>query len=170
MESPSVLTKKKLWREDEELINKWYDNICHIIGKTEGGQMTELHFFFRHSSVNFAATTFPDNAAAAAKSLQSCPTLCDPIDGSPPGSPVPGTLQMETDQNSTGDKRAYSSDFSVFYPRIFITATPPRTQSFAVHGMVVKKFFNFFCFFRFSASRLTVLWLKTSMCLNKCCL
>ena len=32
-------------------------------------------------------------AAAAAKSLQSCPTLCDPIDGSPPGSPVPGTLQ-----------------------------------------------------------------------------
>ena len=33
------------------------------------------------------------NAATAAKSLQSCPTLCDPIDGSPPGSPVPGILQ-----------------------------------------------------------------------------
>ena len=32
-------------------------------------------------------------AGAAAKSLQSCPTLCDPIDGSPPGSPVPGILQ-----------------------------------------------------------------------------
>ena len=32
-------------------------------------------------------------AAAAAKSLQSRPTLCDPIDGSPPGSPVPGILQ-----------------------------------------------------------------------------
>ena len=32
-------------------------------------------------------------SAAAAKSLQSCPTLCDPIDGSPPGSPVPGILQ-----------------------------------------------------------------------------
>ena len=31
-------------------------------------------------------------AAAAAKSLQSCPTLCDPIDSSPPGSPVPGIL------------------------------------------------------------------------------
>ena len=31
--------------------------------------------------------------AAAAKLLQSCPTLCDPIDGSPPGSPVPGILQ-----------------------------------------------------------------------------
>ena len=35
-------------------------------------------------------------AAAAAKSLQSCPTLCDPIDGSPPGSPVPGILQAGT--------------------------------------------------------------------------
>ena len=35
-------------------------------------------------------------AAAVAKSLQSCPTLCDPIDGSPPGSPVPGTLQART--------------------------------------------------------------------------
>ena len=34
--------------------------------------------------------------AAAAKSLQSCPALCDPIDGSPPGSPVPGILQART--------------------------------------------------------------------------
>ena len=34
-----------------------------------------------------------NTAAAAAKSLQSCPTLCDPIDGSPSGSPVPGILQ-----------------------------------------------------------------------------
>ena len=35
-------------------------------------------------------------AAAAAKSHQSCPTLCDPIDGSPPGSPIPGILQART--------------------------------------------------------------------------
>ena len=35
-------------------------------------------------------------AAAAAMSLQSCPTLCDPIDGSPPGSPVPEILQART--------------------------------------------------------------------------
>ena len=34
--------------------------------------------------------------AAAAKSRQSCPTLCDPMDGSPPGSPVPGILQART--------------------------------------------------------------------------
>ena len=37
-----------------------------------------------------------DEAYAAAKSLQSCPTLCDPIDGSPPGSPIPGILQART--------------------------------------------------------------------------
>ena len=38
---------------------------------------------------------FP-TVAAAAKSLQSCPTLCDPIDGSPPGSALPGILQART--------------------------------------------------------------------------
>ena len=38
---------------------------------------------------------FPSSPAAA-KSLQLCPTLCDPIDGSPPGSPVPGILQART--------------------------------------------------------------------------
>ena len=36
------------------------------------------------------------HGTAAAKSLQSCPTLCDPIDSSPPGSPVPGILQART--------------------------------------------------------------------------
>ena len=41
-----------------------------------------------HPEISTAAA-----AAAAAKSLQSCPTLCDPIDGSSPGSPVPGILQ-----------------------------------------------------------------------------
>ena len=39
---------------------------------------------------------FTAAAAAAAKSLQSCLTLCNPIDGSPPGSPVPGILQART--------------------------------------------------------------------------
>ena len=36
----------------------------------------------------------PAAAAAADKSLQLCPTLCDPIDGSPPGSPVPGSMGL----------------------------------------------------------------------------
>ena len=41
-------------------------------------------------------TSCEQPAAAAAKSPQSCPTLCDPIDGSPPGFPVPGILQART--------------------------------------------------------------------------
>ena len=47
----------------------------------------------------FSCSVVPDSfiaAATAAKSLQPCPTLCDPIDGSPPGSPVPGILQART--------------------------------------------------------------------------
>ena len=47
----------------------------------------------------FSSKTFSSpqkTAAAAAKSLQSCPTLCDPVDGSPQGSPVPGILQART--------------------------------------------------------------------------
>ena len=44
----------------------------------------------------FKDYSFTTAAAAAARSLQSCPTLCDPIDGSPPGSPVPGILQART--------------------------------------------------------------------------
>ena len=39
---------------------------------------------------------YSDAAAAAAKSLQSCPTLCNPIDGGPPGAPIPGILQART--------------------------------------------------------------------------
>ena len=42
------------------------------------------------------ASNIPAAAAAAAKSLQSCPTLCNPIDSSPTGSPVPGILQART--------------------------------------------------------------------------
>ena len=49
-----------------------------------------LHFFKSQWPLKLAA------AAAAAKSLWSCPTLCDPIDSSPPGSPVPGILQART--------------------------------------------------------------------------
>ena len=47
-------------------------------------------------SDNTLFTYFFNSASTAAKSLQSCLTLCDPIDGSPPGSPVPGILQTKT--------------------------------------------------------------------------
>ena len=52
-------------------------------------------FRFRTEVVNLGTDTAAA-AAAAAKSLQSCPTLCDPIDGSPPGSTIPGILQART--------------------------------------------------------------------------
>ena len=52
-------------------------------------RLADIFFLVGHLSFNLAA-------AAAAKSLQSCPTLCDPMDGSPPGSPVPGILQART--------------------------------------------------------------------------
>ena len=53
------------------------------------GEMVKRYRFNRDETKTAAA-------AAAAKSLQSCPTLCDPTDGSPPGSTVPGILQART--------------------------------------------------------------------------
>jgi len=53
-------------------------------------------FFMFELSHQYMTTGKTAAAAASAKSLQSCPTLCDPIDGSPPGSPVPGILQART--------------------------------------------------------------------------
>ena len=50
----------------------------------------------KHPLLNMIRKEFGSAAAAAAKSLQSCPTLYDPIDGSLPGSPVPGILQART--------------------------------------------------------------------------
>ena len=52
---------------------------------------TQPHLRYRTNFQSIAV--YHVAAAAAAKSLQSCPTLCDPIDGSPPGSAVPGILQ-----------------------------------------------------------------------------
>ena len=55
----------------------------------------EPHYFQKFSA--FGRISNRNRAAAdAAKSLQSRPTLCDPIDGSPPGNPVPGILQART--------------------------------------------------------------------------
>ena len=54
-------------------------------------QKDRLYFLPSSSNVWVSTAT-----ATAAKSLQSCPTLCDPRDGSPPGSPIPGILQART--------------------------------------------------------------------------
>ena len=60
-------------------------NFSHWLSWLKGKQFLDLQLGFYYYN--------PTAAAAAAKLLQSCPTLCDPIDGSPPGSPVPGILQ-----------------------------------------------------------------------------
>ena len=56
-------------------------------------QMTQFHSFLCLSSISLYTCAA---AAAAANSLQSCPTLCNPRDGSPSGFPVPGILQART--------------------------------------------------------------------------
>ena len=65
---------------------------------------SSVHGIVQASVLEWGAIAFSEGtpaaaaaaAAAAAKSLQSCLTLCDPIDGSPPGSPNPGILQART--------------------------------------------------------------------------
>ena len=57
---------------------------------------TSLHLHCRQLIRSGAAAAAVAAAAAAAKSRQSCPTLCSPIDGSPPGSSIPGILQART--------------------------------------------------------------------------
>ena len=56
------------------------------------GEEGILNLYTLNSGTSYTSVA----AAAAAKSLQSCPTLCDPIDGSPPGSSVHGILQART--------------------------------------------------------------------------
>ena len=60
-------------------------------------QGSNLHLLcLLHWQAGSLPLVIPAATAAAAKSLQSCPTLCDPIDSSPPGSSVPGILQVRT--------------------------------------------------------------------------
>ena len=71
-------------------------------------------------------------AAAAAKSLQSCPTLCDPIDSSPPGSPVPEILQARTRDSksfifSKGNNYVYRQDNSKTVLPLKVCFFPTKT-------------------------------------------
>ena len=83
---------KKRWQEyTEEYKKDLHDQDNH------DGVITNLETDILECEVKWALESITMNkAAAAAKSPQSCPTLCDTIDGSPPGSPVPGILQART--------------------------------------------------------------------------
>ena len=77
--------------------------VVHL-GSTDGSPQKLLQNLFNNLVILSSNNSLlrPNNMsvtgidAAAAKSLQSCPTLCDPVDGSPSGSPVPGILQART--------------------------------------------------------------------------
>ena len=71
---------------------KFTETQAHLKNKKKS-QMTNLTL---HQKELGKGQIKPKAAAAAATSLQSCPTLCDPIDSSPPGSSVPGILQART--------------------------------------------------------------------------
>ena len=85
---------------------RWLDSIIDSMdieleqtpGESEGqGSHVAVHGVAKNQTrLSNQTTTAGSHAAAAAKSLQSCPTLCNPIDGSPPGSPIPGILQART--------------------------------------------------------------------------
>ena len=69
----------------------------NLVSSETTGSLAKLSPTSHHSgSSPLPLLTRAAAAAAAAKSRQSCPTLCDPIDGSPPGAPVPGILQART--------------------------------------------------------------------------
>ena len=68
-----------------DVLDVWMSYISHII-----------HIISHTIHITIKHTCPRRYAAAAAKSLQLCPTMCDPIDSSPPGSPIPGILQART--------------------------------------------------------------------------
>ena len=75
-----------------------YQNICGahktLLGRIRERKSGDVGSVLEQRELCYSSKLkIPAAAAAAAKSLQSCPTLCDPIDGSPPGSPIPGILQ-----------------------------------------------------------------------------
>ena len=74
--------------------HQWYLESLHITHKEKNIKMKSIIYnVISHDNIISHNVICTAAAAAAAKSLQSCPTLCDPIDNSPPGSPVSGILQ-----------------------------------------------------------------------------
>ena len=69
----------------------WWGTYCFFSKKTQGKNLYAIYFLTIRKQISILIKT-----AAAAKSLQSCPTLCDPVDSSPPGCLVPGILQART--------------------------------------------------------------------------
>ena len=84
---------------NEAEVDVFLELSCSFYDPTDVGNLISGSSAFSKSSLNiwkFLVHVLFKLAAAAAKSLQLCSTLCNPIDGSPPASPVPGILQART--------------------------------------------------------------------------
>ena len=92
-EQPNALKLKKAAAK-EKTQNSWSRTKRHR--QIGFHPMPQLWYILIRKTMIILTTTLNSAAAAAAKSLQSCPTLCDPIDDSPSGSHVPGILQART--------------------------------------------------------------------------
>ena len=93
----SVVVVPGLWSIDSKVVA--HGPSCSLtcgICPTYGLNPCLLHWQVDSLPLSHQGSPGLSAAAAAAKSLQLCPTLCDPRDGSPPGSPVPGILQART--------------------------------------------------------------------------
>ena len=76
---------------------RWQSTLVFLPGKSHGQRSLVSYSPWGCKRVRYVLVTKQQQYVyAAAKSLQSCPTLCDPIDGSPPGSPIPEILQART--------------------------------------------------------------------------
>ena len=108
--SPSIFPSIRIFSNESVLCIKWPNYRSFSFSISPSNEYSGLISFrmdwldllgqFKGLSRVFFNTTVQKHhaaaAAAAAKSLQLCPTLCDPIDGSPPSSPIPGILQART--------------------------------------------------------------------------
>ena len=85
---PQIRQSKLIWVRLVSKVADFNHGQLPDLPRQRAGWITKHHSCLLQGSVC--------SAAAAAKSLQSCPTLCDPIDGSPPGSAIPGILPAGT--------------------------------------------------------------------------
>ena len=127
----------------------------------------QKQFYFLSSNLLGRVTA----AAAAAKSLQSCPTLRDPIDGSPPGSPTPGILQARTPEwVAISFSNAWKWKVKVKSPsRIRLLAIPWTLHTYSNYRASA---YNFFCscitlLWNINTDKLFDLWKETCFFLNK---
>ena len=82
------------WRQESVIVPQTQEeNEKYLVTNCSPDLSLRSHFLL---CICFSSSNFFHITATATRSLQSCPTLCNPIDGSPPGSPVPGILQART--------------------------------------------------------------------------